>query len=197
MRGMRKSSFFCDGLGGVDPLASCSAAFFSDEPGAPGHPGQDSAILDLRSLRQSLVGPIGMQTAGVFRAIKATDRTQTVAGMVHQRSSLQAQAPRATVGLATLAGDADAPGRGTRVAYRAVSLPRLRDAASTQASTACKEVPLTLQGNEPQPGTAHAAEPQHRGASSLPAARLRQTRQGSDVFALQATACQPFCEPAP
>ena len=42
---------------------------FIDEKGSPSHPGQDSTILGPGSLRQSLVGAVSVQTAGLLLSV--------------------------------------------------------------------------------------------------------------------------------
>lgn len=68
-----------------------------DEPGAPCHPGQDATILDLGSLCQPLVGPVGVQTDGVLLAVKATHGSQPICGVSHQGPPFESQGPCASL----------------------------------------------------------------------------------------------------
>ena len=89
--------FLFFGRGWVVSDACTLLFFFYDEPGAPCHPGQDSAFLDPRPLRQSLIGSIVVQADGLLLAIIASDAAQTKPGMADQGSSFQAQAARSAI----------------------------------------------------------------------------------------------------
>src|SRR6266852_1128112 len=98
-RGGRKEAFLVWGKGGVASLASPLSFLFCDQPGAKCHPGQDSTLLDLCSLCESLVPTIGMQTDAMAFAVIAPDGTESIRGVPDYRPSLQAKGTRASIRL--------------------------------------------------------------------------------------------------
>lgn len=95
----RKQALLFRGMGWVAHLA-LSLSFLADQKGAPCHPGQDSTILHLCSLRQSPIRPVVMQADGLLLAIKTADTAQPIARMFDHRSSLESQAARSSIGFA-------------------------------------------------------------------------------------------------
>ena len=81
------------------PLAFC-LRLPVNQKGSPCHPGEDSTILAFRALRQPLVRTIGMQTKGLFLAIKAANGAEPVLRVSDDRSPLESEGTSPTIGLA-------------------------------------------------------------------------------------------------
>lgn len=85
---------------GWTPLALFQRLLLGDDKGAPGHPGQDSTLLDLRPLGQACVRAVLVQADTPLGTINSPYRTQPILGMANQRASLQPERTRAAIRLA-------------------------------------------------------------------------------------------------
>jgi hypothetical protein len=81
----------CSGPLRSGTLAAELCVLFSHQPGAPGYPGQDSAVLDLHTPGESAVCSIVVQADRVSPAVKAPNARPSVLGMDHQRAPFESQ----------------------------------------------------------------------------------------------------------
>ena len=77
----------------VLPSSLLSALLLCDQPRTPCHACQHLTVFHLGSLRQSLVGPIGVQADGVVFSVTATYATEPIVRVPDQRAPFESKTP--------------------------------------------------------------------------------------------------------